>query len=34
MQTTAMTEPLFLAEMIWAALLIAPVLRDAGGRGG
>ena len=23
MQTTAMTEPLFLAEMIWSALLIA-----------
>jgi hypothetical protein len=27
MQTTAMTEPLFLAEMIWAALLIAEFCR-------
>ena len=26
--TTAMTEPLFLAEMIWAALLIALLARD------
>jgi hypothetical protein len=36
--TTAMTEPLFLAEMIWAALLIALLVRrseagDAQGRG-
>ena len=27
MQTTAMTEPLFLAEMIWAALLLAEFCR-------
>jgi hypothetical protein len=27
MQTTAMTEPLFLAEMIWAALLVAEFCR-------
>jgi hypothetical protein len=34
MQTTAMTEPLFLAEMIWAALFLAEfcrVLESAGG---
>jgi 4-amino-4-deoxy-L-arabinose transferase-like glycosyltransferase len=28
MQTTAMTEPLFLAEMIWAALLLAEFCRS------
>ncbi len=34
--TTAMTEPLFLAEMIWAALLIALFARcsEAGNRRG
>ena len=30
MQTTAMTEPLFLAEMIWAALLLAEFCRALG----
>jgi 4-amino-4-deoxy-L-arabinose transferase-like glycosyltransferase len=30
MQTTAMTEPLFLAEMIWAALLLAEFCRAVG----
>jgi 4-amino-4-deoxy-L-arabinose transferase-like glycosyltransferase len=30
MQTTAMTEPLFLAEMVWAALLLAEFCRALG----
>jgi hypothetical protein len=34
MQTTAMTEPLFLAEMIWATLLLAEFCRSlSGGEG-
>ncbi|AXC09451.1 hypothetical protein ACPOL_0064 [Acidisarcina polymorpha] len=34
MQSTAMTEPLFLAEMIWATLLIAEFCIAMGGRAG
>ncbi len=32
MQTTAMTEPLFLAEMIWASLLLAEFCRALGSK--
>ena len=33
MQVTAMTEPLFLAQMIWAVLLVAEIDRDPGRAG-